>query len=194
MRRGAWIGLLILASCSGGQEGSVLRLLEFRQMDFESVALNEELQFFFSADLDRSSVTSDSVRILDEQGHEVAVERSVRRNALTVLPELPCAPDLRTALSPRRRLSRRPGSFPRPDGTAHAGSAARRSCSPSARPRSAARRAPFLDLLPGRRAGPARQTPKTIELEDGVLVLGTARRRSVERARLPLRALPLPGR
>src|SRR5262245_1568375 len=93
--RWAWLGLaLAAAACGDGQSGRVLRLLEFRQKDFDSVALNEELLFYFSSDLDRSSVTSDSVRILDGLGREVQGQRSVRGNTLTFQPDLPCASNL----------------------------------------------------------------------------------------------------
>lgn len=109
--------LAVLSGACGGAPERGLRLLEFRQQDFGSVALNEELLFYFSEDLDPASITSDSVRILDAAGADVAGERVVRANALSFLPELPRAPDLsdgglRAGGSYRAIL----GGFPRPDG------------------------------------------------------------------------------
>ncbi|HEX6885446.1 MAG TPA: hypothetical protein VF530_18870 [Planctomycetota bacterium] len=94
-----------------------LRLIEFRQREVEHVALNEELAFFFSAPLDPSSVTSESLRIVDEEGLEARGERRVRGRALTFLPDLPCAPDLSDGgFRPKRRYRVLLGGFPRPDG------------------------------------------------------------------------------
>lgn len=177
MRRGSWLGLSFIAcvACGGGQNGRALRLLEFRQKDFEAVALNEELLFYFSADVDRSSVTSDSVRILDDQGREVAGTRSLRGNALSFLPELPCASDLSDGgLRPGREYRVVLGGFPRPDGIRSV-SGVLLSASLVLRFQTAevgGENPLFLDpflgpfpLLPlGKRSG-------SIELEEGVLVL-----------------------
>jgi len=115
-----WFGLLSLVSAlaaCGGEPGSSLRLLEFRQQDFGSVALNEELLFFFSDDLDPASVTSDSLRILDERGQPVDGERLVRGNALSFLPDLPRASDLSDGgLRPGSSYHVILGGFPRLDG------------------------------------------------------------------------------
>lgn len=177
MRLGSWLGLLLFAgtACGGGQNGRTLRLLEFRQMDFDSVALNEELVFYFSSDLDRTSITSDSVRVLDGQGNEVAGTRSVRGNALTFLPDLPCSSDLSDGgLRPDADFSVVLGGFPRPDGIrAAAGALLSASLVLSFHTAEIGGQRPlFLDpflgpfaLLPlGKRSNP-------IELEDGVLVL-----------------------
>ncbi len=177
MLRGSWLGLLLFAfvACGGGQNGRVLRLLEFRQKDFEGVALNEELLFFFSFDVDRSSVTSDSVRVLDDQGRAVAGIRSLRGNALSFLPELPCASDLGDGgLRPGGEYRVVLGGFPRPDGIrAVSGALLSASLVLGFRTAEIGGQNPlFLDpflgpfpLLPlGKRSG-------SIELEDGVLVL-----------------------
>src|SRR5262245_17920090 len=98
MTLGRLLGSLALTGaalgCSDAPGGETLELLAFRQRGLVSVALNEELLFHFSADLDRGSITSDSVRIVDEQGRDVAGERKVRGTALSFLPALPCAADL----------------------------------------------------------------------------------------------------
>jgi hypothetical protein len=115
----SWLEVLCAsaAACGGAPDARMLRLLEYRQQDFDSVALNEELLFYFSADLDPSSVTSDSVSIQDEQGGEVDGQRAVRGNALSFLPELPRAADLSDGgLRPGARYRVILGGFPRPDG------------------------------------------------------------------------------
>lgn len=120
MSWGRLLGSLALASaalgCAGAPDEHVLELLTFRQRGL-SVALNEELLFHFSADLDRGSITSDSLRVLDEQGREVAGERTVRGSALSFLPALPCASDLSDGgLRPGADYRVVLGGFPRPDG------------------------------------------------------------------------------
>lgn len=92
-------------------------LLRFQQAGLDAVALNEDLLFYFDADLDRASVSTDSFRIADEQGLEVAGERTVRGNALTFRPALPCRSDLSDGgLRPGELYHIVLGGFPRPDG------------------------------------------------------------------------------
>jgi hypothetical protein len=106
-----------MGGCGAAPGEVALRLLEFRQRDLDSVALNEELALFFSSPLDPSSVTSDSVRVLDEDGREARGERRVRGNALSFLPALPCARDLSDGgLRPGHAYRIVLGGFPRPDG------------------------------------------------------------------------------
>jgi hypothetical protein len=177
MGRGTWLGPLLLAgaACGGGRSGHALTLLEFRQKDFDSVALNEELLFYFSSDLDRSSVTSDSVRIVDGQGREVAGERSVRGNALSFLPALPCAPDLSDGgLRPGADYRVVLGGFPRPDGIrAASGALLSASLVLSFRTADVGRESPlFLDPFLGPfLLLPVGKLSNEIELEDGMLVL-----------------------
>ncbi len=174
MRRGSWLAPLLLAgtACRGGQSARVLRLLEFRQQDFDSVALNEELLFYFSAALERSSVTSGTVRILDAQGREVAGTRSVRGSTLSFLPELPCASDLSDGgLRPGADYRVLLGGFPRPDGI-RSGSGALLSASLvlSFRTAEIGGASPlFLDPFLG--PFPLLPVEKRTTLEDGVLVL-----------------------
>jgi len=120
MRKAPWFGPLLAVlpvACSESHAAHSLKLLEFRQQAFDSVALNEELLFFFSEELDPSSVTSETLQILDERGRGVAGERVVRGNALSFLPALPCAPDLSDgALRPGASYQVLLGGFPRLDG------------------------------------------------------------------------------
>jgi hypothetical protein len=107
----------LLAACRDEVQAGALRLIEFRQLDFDSVALNEELLFYFSSELERSSVTHGSVRILDEDGNSVPGELSVRGNALSFHPVLPREPHLNDGgFRPGRRYQAQLGGFPRPDG------------------------------------------------------------------------------
>jgi len=106
-----------LAACADAPQGRALGLLKFHQAGLDSVALNEDLLFYFDADLDRASVSTDSFRILDEQDLEVAGERTVRGNALTFRPALPCRADLSDGgLRPGELYRVVLGGFPRPDG------------------------------------------------------------------------------
>src|SRR5688572_27437987 len=176
MCRGSWLVTLLLAplflaaGCGGGEGARALRLLEFRQQDFDSVALNEELLFYFSSELDRSSITSDSVRVLDPWGREVAGTRSVRGDALSFLPDLPCASDLSDGgLQPEATYRVVLGGFPRPDGI--------RSSSGALLSESlvlsfgTARIGELLFLDPFLGPFPLLPAGKRTELEDGVLVL-----------------------
>ena len=116
----SWLPLLLLGAnvaCGDSLAHRTLRLIEFRQRDSTSVALNEELVFYFSEDLDRTSITSDSLRFLDPEGAEVAGERVVRGNMLAFKPELPCASDLSDGgLRPDTSYRVVLGGFPRLDG------------------------------------------------------------------------------
>lgn len=118
-RSAGWIVWLagLTCACADPQEEARLHLLEFRQRDMDTIGLNEELAFFFSAPVDASSVTSDSVRIVGDDGAEARGERRVRGNTLTFLPALPLASDLSDGGfrpdTPYRVIL---GGFPRPDG------------------------------------------------------------------------------
>lgn len=113
-----WLcGVLLLAACGARPAVEPLLLLDFRQNGLDTVALNEELAFFFSSELDPSSVTSDSLCILDADGRPVRGERRVRRDALLFLPELPRRADLSDgAFVPGARYTAVLGGFPRLDG------------------------------------------------------------------------------
>src|SRR5262249_20357239 len=114
---GALAAGALLAACWGELQPETLELLDFRQNELSSVALNEELVFHFSARLDPSSVTSDSVRIFDDEDREARGVRTVQRNSLHFQPALPCASDLSDGgLRPGRAYRVVLGGFPRPDG------------------------------------------------------------------------------
>ncbi|MEQ1892256.1 MAG: hypothetical protein ABL998_06920 [Planctomycetota bacterium] len=117
MRARCLVGALLLAACGPRPGEEQLLLLEFRQNGLDTVALNEELAFFFSQELDPSSVTSDSLCILDAEGRPVRGERRVRRESLTFLPELPRRADLSDgAFVPDATYTVVLGGFPRLDG------------------------------------------------------------------------------
>lgn len=83
----------------------------------ERVYLNEALTFSFSEVLDRASVTSDSVRIVDDEGVEARGRLEVHGSSLRFVPLLPTSPDLSDAgLRPGRRYTLELAGFPRPDG------------------------------------------------------------------------------
>jgi hypothetical protein len=109
-----WRGILfaLLAACAPR-----LELLAVQPKELGSIALNEELLLYFSDDLDRSSITSDSVRIVDDLGRTVSGEHVVRGNKLAFLPDLPRASDLSDGgLRPGSRYHVVLGGFPRVDG------------------------------------------------------------------------------
>lgn len=111
------LGLWIASGCTPTPRGASLELLGFRQNGFQGVALNEELVFYFSEELDRSSITDESVRIQDERGKLARGSLRVRRGVLSFLPDLPRAPDLSDGgLRPGTGYSAILGGFPRPDG------------------------------------------------------------------------------
>src|SRR5262245_5253335 len=84
-----------LCACRSAPGTGALELLDFRQNELVSVALNEDLAFHFSAELDPSSITADSVRIEDDEGREVAGERIVQHgNTLVFQADLPRSSDL----------------------------------------------------------------------------------------------------
>lgn len=67
---------------------------EFRQAGEEGVYLNETLQFTFSDELDRASVTRQSLRILDPRGRPVRGATRVEGDRVYFEPALPRSPDL----------------------------------------------------------------------------------------------------
>lgn len=95
----------------------MLELRDFRQAGDRGVRINEELVFHFSADLDRTSITSDSVRIFDSKGRPAAGEFFVRRSTLEFRPDLPRRADLADGgLLPSESYTVELAGFPRPDG------------------------------------------------------------------------------
>jgi hypothetical protein len=114
---GAGLAALVAPACDLAPAPPQLVLVSFVQEGGSAVALNEDLQFYFSEELDRSSVTSGSLRVLDTAGDEVPGERRVRGKALTFSPDLPRDRDLSGgALRPGSTYTVVLGGFPRLDG------------------------------------------------------------------------------
>jgi len=94
-----------------------LALLQFKQSGQHGVLLNEALVLHFSGELDPSSVTALSVRIVDEQGRAARGELAVSGERITFWPSLPASADLSDAgLLPGQRYEIELLGFPRPDG------------------------------------------------------------------------------
>lgn len=178
-------GWLLLLAPSGlgpacGAEADVvpLELLDFRQNELDSVGLNEELSFYFSEEIERSSVTSESVRILGPRGRVVTGKRVVRGNALSFLPDLPCASDLGDgALRPGERYRVILGGFPRPDGLrSESGAGLSASLLLGFKTAEVGGTSPlFLDPFTGPfPLFPRGKLSNPVELEDGILVLECA--------------------
>ncbi len=192
MIRVGWLGLLVPVlglACGAEREGGSLELLDFRQNELESVGLNEELSLYFSEDLERGSVTSESVRILGPEGRVVAGQRIVRGNALSFLPDLPCLGDLSDGgLRPGESYRVILGGFPRPDGLrSEAGAVLSASLLLTFRTAEIGQSPLFLDPF----LGPYPLIPRG--LEDGLLVLECAEAldpSSVPGARFELQRLP----
>jgi hypothetical protein len=92
-------------------------LVDFRQAGKSDVALNEELVFHFSHELDRTSVTRESVRIQDARGAPVAGEFQLRGSVLIFRPLLPLRADLEDGgLRPGEPYTVLLVGYPRPDG------------------------------------------------------------------------------
>ena len=118
--------------CSRAEGASPpLELLTFKQSGAADVCLNELLAFNFSEELDRSSVTPQSVRISDPSGAAARGRLQVDGARLTFEPELPLAADLSDGgLRPGTRYTVELGGFPRPDGirSGRSSSRIRRGC------------------------------------------------------------------
>lgn len=189
------LGLLVPAglglACGAAPNGRALELLDFRQNELDSVGLNEELLFYFSNDLERGSVTSESARILGPEGRVVAGRRVVRGNALSFLPDLPCESDLSDGgLRPGERYRVVLGGFPRPDGLrSEAGAVLSASLLLAFETAEVGKSSLFLDPF----LGPYPLIPDSTELEDGLLVLECAEAldpSSVPGARFELSGFP----
>lgn len=111
-------GLLVaMTACAPpAPKPATLELMSFRQAGVDGVLLNESLLWLFDRELDRMSVTRESVRIEDSDGVPARGRLWVEGRRLQFLPELPRAPGLGDG-------SFRPGAvyqvalagFPRPD-------------------------------------------------------------------------------
>ncbi len=107
-----------LASCAPrAHVPAVLRLASFKQAGQRGVLLNETLVLHFDAELDASSVTDASVRVVDERGRAARGRLDVHRDRLTFEPALARAPDLSDGgLLPANGYTVVVLGFPRPDG------------------------------------------------------------------------------
>ncbi len=110
--------LLLLGGCDPSPASlDVLRLTAFAQDGDEGVFLNETLVFHFSGELDRSSVTRETVRISAPDGTPAAGELRVVGTQLHFLPDLPRAPGLFDGgLLPDAEYRVELLGFPLPDG------------------------------------------------------------------------------
>ncbi|HED65266.1 MAG TPA: hypothetical protein ENJ09_06905 [Planctomycetes bacterium] len=109
-----------LAACGvrGGGTGE-FALVEFVQGGAGGVLLDETLIFRFSAELDRASVTSASIRIFDARNPERTARGRLRihRDRLDFEPQLPRSEDLSDGgLLPDTEYTVKLAGFPRPDG------------------------------------------------------------------------------
>lgn len=95
----------------------MLYLSQFVQAAEHGVFLNEPLVFHFTRELDQTSVTRETVRIVDEAGVPARGRLLVRRSQLRFLPELPLESDLSDGgFRPGTRYSVELLGFPSPDG------------------------------------------------------------------------------
>ena len=112
--------LLATAGCGSGiQERSRLDLNQFVQNGDDGVSLSEPLVFHFRQDLDRASVTSESVRIHEASRPDRRARGSFRihRGNLEFLPDLPLSADLSDGgLLPGVEYVVELAGFPRVDG------------------------------------------------------------------------------
>ncbi len=91
----ASVGLVLASSCADTPEsGPGLALTAFRQAGQAGVLLNEPLVLHFSDDLDASSVTRASARVVDAEGRSVAGRFEVHGEQLRFHPRLPLRADL----------------------------------------------------------------------------------------------------
>lgn len=108
-----------LAACRPALEATpaALRLIEFTQAGSREVRLNETLQFQFSAELDRASITPASFAVEDAAGRKAEGEILLRAGTLQFVPDLPRQAGLIDGgLLPGRTYTVRLLGFPAPDG------------------------------------------------------------------------------
>lgn len=89
---------LFVAALTGCAKSSPLPapfvLMSFHQAGQDGVLLNEPLVFHFSDEIDPSSITGASVRVLDSQGKPIQGDFDVRLDQLVFQPKLPLHRDL----------------------------------------------------------------------------------------------------
>lgn len=88
----------------------------FRQAGVDGVLLNETLLWIFSSEIDRTSVTRESVRVEDLEGRAVPGRLEVEGRRLQFVPQLPRGADLADgSFRPGVRYRVALAGFPRPD-------------------------------------------------------------------------------
>ncbi|HUR28722.1 MAG TPA: hypothetical protein VM509_11090 [Planctomycetota bacterium] len=93
--RAPWLLFAVLAACVPEEPAQPeLHLLDVRPRQRLGVYLNEPLVLHFSAELDRATVTSESVRIVSSDGTAARGERFLSGRELTFVPDPVCARNL----------------------------------------------------------------------------------------------------
>lgn len=112
--------LLALLGCSRGDVSratSHLQLTHVRPSNPEGLFLNEDLVFYFSEELDPTSVTSASVEIRSDEGRLARGELRVESDRVRFVPAAVLAPDLSDgAYLPGTKYTATLAGFPRPEG------------------------------------------------------------------------------
>lgn len=109
---------LALAACRPPTEPTTRVLVHrlTRPEDARAVRLNEDLVFHFSAEVDRTSVTQDSVRITDAEGQPARGRLEVEGSRVRFVPATVLAPDLSDGgYVPGTSYQVEIAGFPRPD-------------------------------------------------------------------------------
>ena len=91
-----WLVLLAatVLACGSERSSETLRLVSFHQDGETGVFLNEALVFHFDREVDRSSITAESLVILAPGGRRVSGELEVLGRQIRFLPDLPRSADL----------------------------------------------------------------------------------------------------
>ncbi len=122
VRRRAWAlaGILVvsvLAACEPRSQDAGLVLSSFRQAERSGVGLNETLVFHFSAELDPTSITPESLSIVGPDSERARGQFQVHKDRLEFHPELPLQRDLMDGgFVPGASYRVEVQGFPRPDG------------------------------------------------------------------------------
>ena len=109
-----WLVAISFSSCAKSAAlPPPFALMSFHQAGQEGVLLNEPLVFHFSDELDPSSITGASARILDSKGKPILGDFEVRLDQLIFRPKLPLQRDLQDGgLRPDSRYSCELRGFP----------------------------------------------------------------------------------
>ncbi len=106
-------GFLLIPFYSGCGEKESFSIVRFLQEGRADVRLNERLILRFSNEVDRSSVTADTVVLRDDRGMMARGTWSVRGREVYFLPALPVKPDCSdVGIAPGRNYTVRVSGFP----------------------------------------------------------------------------------